>query len=67
VIQVNGKLRSKIAVSSTATQDEIEGLALNDEHVQRFIEAGRLKADCGAEKTGQHCCVMSCMSEEAQC
>ncbi len=43
VLQVNGKLRSKIAVSSTATQDEIETLALNDEHVQRFIEGRPVK------------------------
>ena len=43
VLQVNGKLRSKIAVSSTATQEEIETLALNDEHVQRFIEGRPVK------------------------
>ncbi len=43
VLQVNGKLRSKIAVSSTAAQDEIETLALNDEHVQRFIEGRPVK------------------------
>jgi leucyl-tRNA synthetase len=43
VLQVNGKLRSKIAVSSTATQDEIETMALNDEHVQRFIEGRPVK------------------------
>jgi leucyl-tRNA synthetase len=38
VLQVNGKLRSKITVSVTATKDEIETMALNDEHVKRFIE-----------------------------
>jgi leucyl-tRNA synthetase len=38
VIQVNGKLRSKILVSATASSDEIERLALNDEHAKRFIE-----------------------------
>jgi leucyl-tRNA synthetase len=38
VIQVNGKLRSKIAVSATASSDEVQAMALNDEHVLRFIE-----------------------------
>ena len=38
VIQVNGKLRSKISVSATAPQDEVQALALKDEHAQRFIE-----------------------------
>jgi leucyl-tRNA synthetase len=38
VIQVNGKLRSKMSVSTTASSDEVETLALKDEHVLRFIE-----------------------------
>jgi leucyl-tRNA synthetase len=38
VIQVNGKLRSKMSVSATASSDEVEAMALNDEHVLRFIE-----------------------------
>ena len=38
VIQVNGKLRSKISVPATASSDEVEAMALKDEHVQRFIE-----------------------------
>jgi leucyl-tRNA synthetase len=38
VLQVNGKLRSKILVSVTASKEEIEAMALNDEHVIRFIE-----------------------------
>jgi leucyl-tRNA synthetase len=38
VVQVNGKLRGKIAVSATATADEVQALALNDEHIQRFID-----------------------------
>ena len=38
MIQVNGKLRSKIYVSATASPDEVEAMALNDEHVLRFIE-----------------------------
>jgi leucyl-tRNA synthetase len=38
VIQVNGKLRSKISVSITASKDEVEAMALADEQVKRFIE-----------------------------
>ncbi len=38
VIQVNGKLRGKISVPATASSDEIQAMALNDEHAQRFIE-----------------------------
>ena len=38
VIQVNGKLRSKISVSPTATSEEVQALALNDEHALRFID-----------------------------
>jgi leucyl-tRNA synthetase len=38
VIQVNGKLRSKISVSITATSEEIQAQALNDELAVRFID-----------------------------
>ena len=38
VIQVNGKLRSKISVSATASSDEVQAMALKDEHALRFIE-----------------------------
>ena len=38
VLQVNGKLRSKMTVAITASKDEIEAMALNDEQVKRFIE-----------------------------
>jgi leucyl-tRNA synthetase len=38
VLQVNGKLRSKILVSVTASKDEIEAMALSDESVIRFID-----------------------------
>jgi leucyl-tRNA synthetase len=38
VVQVNGKLRSKIAVSATANNEEIQAVALADQHVQRFME-----------------------------
>ena len=38
VIQVNGKLRSKISMSATATTDEVQKMALNDEQALRFID-----------------------------
>jgi len=38
VIQVNGKLRSKISVSATASSSEVQAMALKDEHVLRFVE-----------------------------
>ena len=38
VIQVNGKLRSKISVSAIATTDEVQTMALNDEQALRFID-----------------------------
>lgn len=43
VIQVNGKLRSKISVSTTASKDEVEAMALADESVKRFIEGKPVK------------------------
>ncbi len=38
VIQVNGKLRSKITVAKTADQKQIEALALADEKIQQHID-----------------------------
>jgi len=38
VLQVNGKLRSKMKVSVNASKDEIEAMALSDDHIKRFIE-----------------------------
>ncbi|MDH5544627.1 MAG: leucine--tRNA ligase [Gammaproteobacteria bacterium] len=43
VIQVNGKLRSKIAVASSADKASIEKQALADETVQKFIEGKEIK------------------------
>ena len=43
VLQVNGKLRSKMSVSVTASKEEIEAMALSDEHVKRFIEDQPIK------------------------
>jgi leucyl-tRNA synthetase len=40
VVQVNGKLRGKITVSATATEEEVREAALSDERVLQFI-AGR--------------------------
>ncbi len=37
VVQVNGKLRSRIYVSPSANQEEIKKIALEDERVQSFI------------------------------
>jgi len=36
IVQVNGKLRSKIEVDVDSSKDEVEALALSDENVQRF-------------------------------
>ncbi len=38
VVQVNGKLRSKITVSAGTGEDELKALALADEKVAQFIE-----------------------------
>ncbi|MCX7085091.1 MAG: leucine--tRNA ligase [Methylococcales bacterium] len=43
VIQVNGKLRSKISVSTSASSDEIQALALEDEQTQKFIDGKPLR------------------------
>ncbi len=38
VIQVNGKLRAKLSVAASASKQDIEALAQDDENVQRFLE-----------------------------
>ncbi|MFA5984322.1 MAG: leucine--tRNA ligase [Methylococcaceae bacterium] len=43
VVQVNGKLRSKIKVSATASKEETQALALADEQILRFIEGSTVK------------------------
>ena len=43
VIQVNGKLRSKISVSAAVSSDELQTLALSDDYIMRFIEGKPLK------------------------
>ena len=39
IVQVNGKLRAKLDVSTGTTGDDIKALALADEHVKRFVTA----------------------------
>jgi len=43
MVQVNGKLRSKISVAADATKESIEALALADENVQKFIEGKEIR------------------------
>jgi leucyl-tRNA synthetase len=43
IIQVNGKLRSKLEVAANASKQEIEQLALEDENVGRFIEGKHVR------------------------
>jgi len=38
IVQVNGKLRSRIEVSASTSKDEIEAAAINDENVKRFTD-----------------------------
>jgi leucyl-tRNA synthetase len=42
-VQVNGKLRDRITVAGTATQAEIEVLALASQRVQSFISGKTVK------------------------
>ncbi|WFP50323.1 leucine--tRNA ligase [Methylomonas sp. EFPC3] len=43
VVQVNGKLRGKLAVAVSASKEQIETLALADANVQRFLEGKPVK------------------------
>ena len=43
VVQVNGKLRGKLAVTVGASKEQIESLALADANVQRFLEGKPVK------------------------
>ncbi|MGF1764788.1 leucine--tRNA ligase [Aliivibrio kagoshimensis] len=38
IVQVNGKLRAKLTVAADISKEEIEALALNDEHVTKFTD-----------------------------
>lgn len=43
MVQVNGKLRSKIAVAADADQAEVEAVAFAEENVQRFTEGKEVR------------------------
>ncbi|MCE2569964.1 leucine--tRNA ligase [Motilimonas eburnea] len=43
VVQVNGKLRSKLTVAADAKQDEVEALAKADENVAKFIDGKTIR------------------------
>ena len=43
VVQVNGKLRSKLEVPKDIGQDDLEKMALDDEAVQKFVEGGTVR------------------------
>lgn len=43
VVQVNGKLRSKLEVPKDISQDDLEKMALDDEAVQKFVEGGTVR------------------------
>ncbi|MDA0237284.1 MAG: leucine--tRNA ligase [Proteobacteria bacterium] len=43
VVQVNGKLRSKITVSASASKEEVEDIALGDELVQNYVQSQAIK------------------------
>lgn len=43
VLQVNGKLRSKIIVSASASNAEVQAMALEDEAIKRFIGESPVK------------------------
>ncbi|EIJ41576.1 leucyl-tRNA synthetase [Beggiatoa alba B18LD] len=43
VVQVNGKLRSKLTISANADQKTVENLVLNDANVIRFMEGKEAK------------------------
>ncbi len=38
IVQVNGKLRSRIEVAASASKDDIEAAAMADEHVKKFTD-----------------------------
>jgi leucyl-tRNA synthetase len=43
VVQVNGKLRARLAVAANASKDDVEAAALADENVQRYIEGKEIR------------------------
>jgi len=43
VVQVNGKVRDKIKVSSSASKEEIEAAALAADHIQKWLEGKTIR------------------------
>ena len=43
IVQVNGKLRSKLEVDASISEDELKSMALSDEKVVRFIDGNEIK------------------------
>ena len=43
VVQVNGKLRGRVAVPADAGKDDIEKLAIADDNVQRFLDGKEIR------------------------
>lgn len=43
VVQVNGKLRGKIAVANDAAKEEVEALALAEPNVQKFVDGKTIR------------------------
>jgi leucyl-tRNA synthetase len=43
VVQVNGKLRSKVEVGASASKDEISAAALADATIQKWIEGKQVR------------------------
>ena len=43
VVQINGKLRSKLEVDASISEDELKSMALSDEKVARFIDGNEIK------------------------
>ncbi|MDC0535956.1 class I tRNA ligase family protein, partial [Francisellaceae bacterium] len=43
IVQINGKLRAKLEIESSLDKASIEKLALEDEHVQQFIDGKEVK------------------------
>jgi len=43
VVQVNGKLRSKLDVASDISKKDMEALALADSNVQKFTEGNTVR------------------------
>jgi leucyl-tRNA synthetase len=43
VVQINGKLRGKISAPTAASNQDIEALALGDEHIARLLEGQTVK------------------------